>query len=185
MTPQPRSRLKDGRALEYKTEQAVDMETGAIVAVTTHGGAKADTESILESLPEARQALAEQVLEKAVKIEGVQEVVADKGYHSQCRAANCEGVGIEKLHRRAGARCAELASATSRESGGVRQSKTDSSRTGEAIAGPAWRAAGADFAHQFDTGGMERLYVRGRHNVHKKLLLQAAACNLALLMRAL
>ena len=38
---------------------------------------------------------------------------------------------------------------------------------------------------QFDTGGMERLYVRGRHNVHKKLLLQAAACNLALLMRAL
>jgi hypothetical protein len=32
---------------------------------------------------------------------------------------------------------------------------------------------------------MERLYVRGRNNVHKKLLMQAAACNLALLMRAL
>ena len=42
-----------------------------------------------------------------------------------------------------------------------------------------------NFAHQFDTGGMDRLYVRGIGNVHKKLLLQAAACNLALLMRSL
>jgi len=41
-----------------------------------------------------------------------------------------------------------------------------------------------NFAHQFDTGGMDRLYVRGIENVHKKLLIQAAACNLALLMRA-
>jgi hypothetical protein len=32
---------------------------------------------------------------------------------------------------------------------------------------------------------MSRLYVRGRSDVHKKLLLQAAACNLALLIRAL
>jgi hypothetical protein len=41
-----------------------------------------------------------------------------------------------------------------------------------------------NFAHQFDTGGMDRLYVRGIENVHKKLLIQAAACNLALLMRS-
>jgi transposase len=41
-----------------------------------------------------------------------------------------------------------------------------------------------NFAHQFDTGGMDRLYVRGIVNVHKKLLLQAAACNLALLLRS-
>jgi hypothetical protein len=27
-----------------------------------------------------------------------------------------------------------------------------------------------NFAHQFDTGGMDRLYVRGIENVHKKLL---------------
>jgi transposase len=42
-----------------------------------------------------------------------------------------------------------------------------------------------NFAHQFDTGGMDRLYVRGLDNVHKKLLVQAAACNLALLMRSI
>jgi transposase len=41
-----------------------------------------------------------------------------------------------------------------------------------------------NFAHQFDTGGLDRLYVRGLVNVHKKLLIQAAACNLALLLRS-
>jgi transposase len=34
------TRMKDGRtALAYKAEHAVDMDTGAIVAVTAHGGA--------------------------------------------------------------------------------------------------------------------------------------------------
>jgi hypothetical protein len=42
-----------------------------------------------------------------------------------------------------------------------------------------------NFAHQFDTGGLDRLYVRGLRGVHKKMLIQAAACNLALLMRTL
>src|SRR5215472_16760176 len=37
-----------------------------------------------------------------------------------------------------------------------------------------------NFAHPFDTGGLDRLYVRGLGNVHKKLLIQAAACNVAL-----
>src|SRR5579863_9666805 len=53
------TRLKDGRtALAYKTEQAVDMETGAVVAVTTHGGATGDTASIAETLPAAGEAVA-------------------------------------------------------------------------------------------------------------------------------
>ena len=41
------TRMKDGRtALAYKAEHAVDMETGAIVALTAHGGATGDTESV-------------------------------------------------------------------------------------------------------------------------------------------
>ncbi len=54
------ARLKDGRtALAYKTEQAVDMETGAIVAVTTQGGAMGDTTTIQETMLEAAEAVAE------------------------------------------------------------------------------------------------------------------------------
>ena len=56
------TRMKDGRtALAYKAEQAVDMETGAIVAVTAEGGATGDTESVQQTLPAAGEAVAEQI----------------------------------------------------------------------------------------------------------------------------
>src|SRR3989441_1594549 len=45
------TQLKDGRThLAYKAEHAVDLETGAVVAVTVGGGAAGDTETILENL---------------------------------------------------------------------------------------------------------------------------------------
>src|ERR1044071_10178052 len=54
------TKLKDGRtALAYKAENAVDMETGAIVAVTTHGGAVADTNTVTGTVIEAGVAVAE------------------------------------------------------------------------------------------------------------------------------
>src|SRR3954453_11612498 len=83
------TKLKDGRtALAYKAEDAVDMETGAIVAVTTHGGAAADTATVTETVIEAGAAVAELVTAEPpedkyqVHPGGVEEVVADKGYHS-------------------------------------------------------------------------------------------------------
>jgi len=83
------TKLKDGRtALAYKAENAVDMETGAIVAVTTHGGAAADTATVQETVVEAAIAVAGLIAEKTsegeypVHPDGVEEVVADKGYHS-------------------------------------------------------------------------------------------------------
>ena len=48
------TKMKDGSThLAYKAEQAVDLDTGAIVAITTHGGAAGDTTSIAETLPAA------------------------------------------------------------------------------------------------------------------------------------
>src|ERR1700719_3231475 len=39
------------------------------------------------------------------------------------------------------------------------------------------------FAHCYDTGGMRRVHLRGRLNIAKRLLLQAAAFNLGPLLR--
>ena len=39
------------------------------------------------------------------------------------------------------------------------------------------------FAHMYETGGMRRIWVRGHDNVLKRVLLQAAACNIGLLLR--
>jgi transposase len=185
------TKLKDGRtALAYKAENAVDMETGAIVAVTTHGGAVADTATVEETVIEAGVAVAALVAETtpeesyAVHPGGVEEVVADKGYHSNDVAVvlsdlevrtyiaeperglrNWEGKAAEK----------EAVYANRRRVRGERGKRLQRGR-GEKIE--------RNFAHQFDTGGMDRLWVRGLENVHKKLLIQAAACNLALLMRS-
>ena len=38
------------------------------------------------------------------------------------------------------------------------------------------------FAHQYETGGLRRVWVRGHENVRKRVLIQAAGCNLGLLL---
>jgi transposase len=185
------TKLKDGRtALAYKAENAVDMETGAIVAVTTHGGAAGDTTTVIETVIEAGLAVADLIAEKTpegkyeVHPEGVQEVVADKGYHS-----NDVMVGMAEL---------EVRSYIAEPDRGVR--KWDGKQAEkQAVYGNRRRITGdrgkrlqrqrgerieRNFAHQFDTGGLDRLWVRGLENVHKKFLIQAAACNLALLLRS-
>jgi transposase len=186
------TKLKDGRtALAYKAENAVDMETGAIVAVTTHGGAVADTATVEETVIEAGVAVAGLVAETtsegicAVHPDGVEEVVADKGYHSNDVAVALRALEVrtyiaepERGVRNWNGKAAEKEAvyANRRRVRGERGKRLQRGR-GEKIE--------RNFAHQFDTGGMDRLWVRGLENVHKKLLIQAAACNLALLLRAL
>ena len=184
------TRLKDGRtALAFKVENGVDMETGAIVAVTSHGGAAADTSTVEETVLETAVAVAgllENATEESkqqVHAAGVEEVVADKGYHSNEVLRSLTGWDLrtyiaepERGERNWDGKAAEKKAvyANRRRVGGERGKRLQSQR-GERVE--------RNFAHQFDTGGLDRLYVRGLENVHKKLLLQAAACNLALLMR--
>jgi transposase len=186
------TKLKDGRtALAYKVEQAVDMETGAIVAVTTHGGAAADTATVVETLCEADEAVAELIDVRSaegkypVAGDGIAEVVADKGYHS-----NQTMVGIKELGLRTyiaepdrGARNWD-GKAEQRDAVYANRKRINGER-GKRLQSQRGEKIERNFAHQFDTGGMDRLYLRGRENVHKRLLIQAAACNLALLLRSL
>jgi len=185
------TKLKDGRtALAYKAENAVDMETGAIVTVTTHGGAASDTATITETVMDAAIAVADLITEKTpegeyeVHPEGVQEVVADKGYHSNEVALGLAAMEVrtyiaepDRGPRNWNGKAAEKAAVyrNRRRIQGDRGKRLQRQR-GERIE--------RNFAHQFDTGGLDRLYVRGKENVHKKFLIQAAACNLALLMRS-
>jgi transposase len=184
------TKLKDGRtALAYKAENAVDMETGAIVAVTTHGGAAGDTTTVIETVIEAGLAVADVMDEKTpegryeVHPEGMQEVVADKGYHSNDVMVDMAELEVrsyvaepDRGRRDWGGKPGEKQAVYSnrRRVTGARGKRLQRQR-GERIE--------RNFAHQFDTGGLDRLWVRGLENVHKKVLIQAAACNLALLLR--
>ena len=184
------TRLKDGRtALAYKAEHAVDMDTGAIVAVTTHGGAVGDTTSVSETLPAAGEAVAEQIAEPTadgkfkVNAKGVEELVADKGYHSgdvlvSARESEVRSYIAEPDRGRrkwADKQAEQAAVYANRQRIGGHRGKQLLRRRRELVE--------RTFAHAYETGALRRLYVRGKKNVHKRLLLQAAACNLALLLR--
>ena len=54
--------MKDGRThLAHKAEHAVDLDTGAVLAVTLQGADRGDTATLDETLCEAGMAVAEQV----------------------------------------------------------------------------------------------------------------------------
>jgi transposase len=184
------TRLKDGRtALAYKAEHAVDMETGAIVAVTTHGRAVGDTTSVGETLPAAGVAVAEQIAEPTadgkfkVNAKGVEEFVTDKGYHSGDVLVSVQQSEVRPYiaepdrgrRKWAGKRVEQATVYAKRQRIGGYRGKQLLRRRGELVE--------RTFAHTYETGALRRLHVRGKQNVQKRLLLQAAACNLALLLR--
>ena len=65
-----------------RSAHAIDLETGAIVGVTVQGADQGDTTTMQQTLPEAAAQLeaVAAVTDDAVK--PIEEVVADKGYHS-------------------------------------------------------------------------------------------------------
>ena len=122
--------------------------------------------------------------EYEVHPDGVQEVVADKGYHSNEVVLGLVEIEVrtyiaepDRGPRNWNGKAAEKAAVYSNR----RRIQGD---RGKSLQRQRGERIERNFAHQFDTGGLDRLYVRGKGNVHKKFLIQAAACNLALLMRS-
>ena len=85
------AKMKDGRThLAHKAEHGVDMDTGAIVAVTVQDASDGDT----ATLPETLIMAAEQVEAVQPNGVGVDEVVADKGYHSDATLVALDTIGV-------------------------------------------------------------------------------------------
>ena len=174
--------MKDGRThLAYKAEQAVDLERGTILGVTLHGGAKGDTESLFETLEETF----EQVESALGDSSAIEEVVADKGYHGNDVLSSIDELELRSYIAEPdrGRRCWKgkedlqaIVYANRRRTRGNR-GKRIQRRRGERIERP--------FAHQFETGGMRRLHLRGCRNALKRVYIHACAFNLGLLMRTL
>ena len=146
--------------------------------------ATGDTTSIQQTLPAAGEAVAEQIATaQQVNEAGIEEVVTDKGYHRGATLVKLDEWGVrsyvsepERGRRkwRGNRKQQEVTYASRRRVRGER-GKELLRRRGEKLERP--------FAHQFETGGMRQLRVRGLEEVRKKLLVQATACNVALLLR--
>ena len=176
------TKMKDGRThLAHKAEQAVDLETGAVVAVTVQGADQGDTTTSIKTLIEA----AEQIEAVVPESDRPKEVVADKGYHSNQALVDLEAVGVrsyisepDRGHRqwKDNPEARDAVYRNRRRIRGERGKRLLRQR-GELLERP--------FAHLYETGGMRRVYLRGHQNILKRILLHAAAMNLGLLMRTL
>jgi transposase len=89
------TKMKDGRThLAHKAEHAIDLDTGAIVGVTVQGADKGDTATIQKTLPEAAEQLEAVVAVTDDAVVVIEEVVADKGYHSRTTVHDLETLEI-------------------------------------------------------------------------------------------
>ncbi len=176
------TKMKDHRThLAHKAEHAVDLETGAVVAVTVQDADEGDTATSIETLIEA----AEQIEVVVPDSEGPAEVVADKGYHSNQVMVDLEAVGVRSYisepdrGRRNWEDNPEARDAVYRNRRRIRgaRGKRLLRLRGERLERP--------FAHLYDTGRMRRVHLRGHENILKRVLLHAGALNLGLLMRHL
>jgi transposase len=157
----------------------VDLSTGALLAITLQPASDGDTTTIHETLQEAQLAAQE------IRERGVEEVVADKGYHS--------GEVLVQLHSE------EVRSYIPEPERGRRNWKAEGKAEEQKQVYANRRRVSGDrgkrlqklrseltersFAHLYETGGMRRVHLRGRNNILKRLLIHGAAFNLSLILR--
>lgn len=181
------AKMKDGRThLAYKDEHAVDLDTGAIVAVTVQEADTGDTKSLPVTIQQAEAnlvAIRDEPYAQANPDAGIEEIVTDKGYHSDEILEKYTNKKIrtyisepkQKRNWKGKERQKKASEANRRRIRGKR-GKRLLRRRGELVERP--------FAHRMARGRLRRLNVRGRDNVYKQQLLLCAAQNLGLLMRA-
>jgi len=170
------TKMKDGRThLAHKAEHAVDLSSGAVVAVTLQAADQGDTTTMQPTLEEA-QANAALVNER-----GVEEAVADKGYHSNQVLVDLQGEGVrsylpepQRGPRKWAGKQQTQVYANRRRMGGRRGKDLQKLRS---------ELTERSFAHMYETGGMRRTHLRKRNNILKRLLFHAVGFNLALLLR--
>jgi transposase len=189
------------QTLAYKAEHVVDMETGAVLAAAIHTATTADTASLSTALDEARENV-EAVKATATTTDdrasdddddepkgpsAIHEVVADKGYHK----AELLDELKDKGYRTYIAVPAQHGTRRWHDKGGYFTARTfyaNRERTRRAKGKSLLRRRGEmlerTFAHACETGGHRRVRLRGRENVEKRYLIQVAAMNLGLVMRA-
>ena len=187
------TKMKDGSThLAHKAEHAVDMETGAVLAVTLQPADQGDTTTIVETLAQAGENVADLIAREAaepepgVNLAGIEEVVGDKGYHSGAALVAMKAAGVRtyipekkqsgKRHW-VGKKDEQQAVYANRQRVSGKHGKSLLRKRGELIE--------RSFAHCYETGAMRRTHLRGHENILKRQLIHVGAFNLSLIFRDL
>src|SRR5215468_2263181 len=182
------TKMKDGRThLAHKAEHAVDMETGAVLAVTLQDANAGDTTTIQETLVAVAEQL-ENLMElpeaaDQISDKWLTELVTDKGYHSNNTLVDLKVFGIRSYvsEPKRGKR-KWIGKEAEREAVYANRRRVQGDR-GKRLLRRRGLMLERPFAHCYETGKMRRVHLRGRENIMKRLLVHIAGFNLSLVLR--
>jgi transposase len=182
--------MKDGRThLTYKAEHAVDMDSGAIVAVTVQPADRGDTTSIKAMVEETFETLLD-VREQGSEVQLPQDAVADKSYHSNEACVELWSMDVRPYVSEPN--CGRRAW-THEKTGQVRMTQCDAvyanrrrirGGRGKRLLRGRGELVERSFAHCYEKGAMRRTHLRGRPNILKRLLIHVAAFSQEMVLRA-
>jgi transposase len=187
------TKMKDDRThLAHKAVHALDLKTGAVLAVTLQEANQGETATVIETLAQAGENGAELMRTEEpsqktkMHLRGIEEVVTDKGYHSGATLVMLKNAEVRSYipeKKQKGQRHwdgkgkQQLAVYENRRRVNGAYGKRLLRKRGELIE--------RSFAHCYDTGGMRRTHLRGHQNILKRLLIHVGAFNLSLIFRRL
>ncbi|MDB4614267.1 transposase, partial [bacterium] len=173
-------KMKDGRTrFGYKAEHVVDLESEVVMSATVREGTQPDSQTLVKAVEEARAAIDTVGLDITIE-----DVAADKGYHSYDQLVACEQAGIRsyipepKFHRkrRWADKSPDVKSAFYNNRKRTKRSKSKQLQRERS------EKVERSFAHMCETGGSRRTWLRGVENINKRYKLTAAAHNLGRIM---
>ena len=184
------AKMKNGSTrMAYKAENAVDVESGVIVAAEVHGADKGDTSTLKQTALKADEAVMKAGIEG-----GIVDLIGDRGYHADAALADLQTIGFRTFIAERPVPAKRNWKQVARRHGKEkmerfrkafhRNRRRQCSATGRALQKKRAEYPERSFAHICNTGGLRRVTVRGRSNVLKRLQLHAAASNLAKVIRA-
>jgi len=183
------TKMKDGRThMGHKQEHAVDMDSGAVVAVTLHGGTTGDTSTIKKTLDAADENLvkARASGDKSKTRKNAEEVVGDKGYHSRTTMVDLALAGRRSYisePARGRLRWQPGALGEVEQQSVYENRRRKNGARGQRLMRKRGELLERSFAHTLETGAMRRTHLRGHPNILKRMLVHVAGFNLGLLMR--
>jgi transposase len=184
------TKMKDGRThLAHKAEHAVDMETGAVVAVRVESAIAGDSETVeglLEEVVENLQAViddpeAEEELGELL----MTQLVADKGYHSNAVLEALQEKGVRTYISEPNRGKRKWKDKPQAQTAVYNNRRRIKRAKGQRLQRRRGEVLERGFAHCYETGGLRRTHLRGHSNILKRVLIHVAGFNLSLVMRDL
>jgi transposase len=184
------TKMKDGSThLAHKAEHAVDMESGAVLAVTLQGADLGDPATLIETVVAATENLREVCddprTQDKLHENWMSEAVADKGYHSNGSMTDLEEMGIRSYIAEPDRGRRDWTDKPDAKAAVYANRRRIRGRRGKRLMKKRGELIERSIAHNYETGAMRRTHLRHHDNIAKRLLVHVGGFNLSLVMRQL